>query len=853
MTAIATRLPAAPWARARSSVVLGALVAALGTAAFLGAAAGRFPVPAVALGAAALVGVAVLAQPQLATLVVVALLYSNAAVVAVNYHGVPASVAFAVPVLLAAPVADVLLRRREGIVVPRAVPWLVAFLLVQLVGAALSDDPAAAASDVGAFAVEGIGLYLLVVNAVRSTDLLRKIVWTLLACGFLLATLSVFQAATATYDDTYLGFAQVNQGPDRDPGVPLPEDAVRRVAGPIGEQNRYGQALLVLVPLSLAVFRSERTGARRFAACAAGAFVTVAMALTYSRGAAVGFAVVLVAMVAIRQIRLAHLVSLAAGAGLLLLLLPAYRDRISTIGSVTEATAAEGEATDADGSFRSRATENLAALYVFADHPLVGVGPGLFPEHYAEYAERVAIRVKDEQREAHNLYLQIAAETGALGLAAFLGAVGVTIGELVRARHRALATRPATATLLGGFLLALIAYLVTGVFLHLSYARYFWLLLALAGAAAAVAAREQAAEMAAAVPAGAPVGGRPPRRVVRRPQRSPQAPRYTLPPMPLSPDDITSREFAVTLRGLDPDEVAAFLRQVADELRAAREAAAVPAPVPVEASALDPATVGEEVARVLSAANDAAISIRSQAETAAASMRDAAQQEAQEIREAAQREAAAARESADRDIQAARQAAEEEVQGLRSRVEQEAYALREAAERDAGRTRDDAIAAKAQAENDAQATRNQAQKDARRTVEAAQQEAQSISEAAHAMRAQAEEEGRNLLRGAHDRAESIRQAAEASAADIRRRTEEERRVSLDEAERLLAAARQRVEAAEHGLKDWLAASLDQLRVVNDRIAGNGDPGSAEPQAAQTQPQQPQPQPASETAPPPPES
>jgi hypothetical protein len=37
-----------------------------------------------------------------------------------------------------------------------------------------------------------------------------------------------------------------------------------------------------------------------------------------------------------------------------------------------------------------------------------------------------------------------------------------------------------------GFLLALVGYLASGLFLHLSYARYFWLVLALGGAAAVV-------------------------------------------------------------------------------------------------------------------------------------------------------------------------------------------------------------------------------------------------------------------------------------------------------------------------------------------------------------------------------
>jgi hypothetical protein len=37
------------------------------------------------------------------------------------------------------------------------------------------------------------------------------------------------------------------------------------------------------------------------------------------------------------------------------------------------------------------------------------------------------------------------------------------------------------------FVLAIVSYLATGLFLHLSYARYFWFLMALAGAAGAMA------------------------------------------------------------------------------------------------------------------------------------------------------------------------------------------------------------------------------------------------------------------------------------------------------------------------------------------------------------------------------
>jgi hypothetical protein len=40
------------------------------------------------------------------------------------------------------------------------------------------------------------------------------------------------------------------------------------------------------------------------------------------------------------------------------------------------------------------------------------------------------------------------------------------------------------------FSLSVVTYMTTGIFLHLSYARYFWLIMALAGAAALIALRE---------------------------------------------------------------------------------------------------------------------------------------------------------------------------------------------------------------------------------------------------------------------------------------------------------------------------------------------------------------------------
>jgi hypothetical protein len=66
----------------------------------------------------------------------------------------------------------------------------------------------------------------------------------------------------------------------------------------------------------------------------------------------------------------------------------------------------------------------------------------------------------------------------------------------------ALQSRPDLAAIATGFSLAIVAYLATGLFLHLSYARYFWLMLALGGAAAVVIRQASDPDRAVAVRGG---------------------------------------------------------------------------------------------------------------------------------------------------------------------------------------------------------------------------------------------------------------------------------------------------------------------------------------------------------------
>jgi O-antigen ligase len=432
--------------------------------------------------------IALALRPDLATLLVVAVLYSNAAVIAVRFHGVPFAIAAGSVFLLAVPLGYHLLVRRQPLIIPRAVPWILGYLAIQLVSTMLSRDSGSASQSVGTFLTEGVLLYILLVNSVRSERMLLNVVWILLAVGGILAAISLHQDFTQSFSNDYLGFAQV--GGDQSGALPG-EEVESRTAGPLGRANRYAQILVIVLPLVFAVVWGRYSRRASIVAVVVGVLMLIAVALTLSRGAAVGFALVVGLMLALRYIRLKHLAIVAVAVVALFFTVPQYGARLE---SLQEVPGVAEEGVEADGSIRSRLTEMIAAALVFVDHPLIGVGPGQFPSYYIGYAEEFGLRVRAEDREAHNLYVGIASDTGLLGSIFFFGAIGVTLRDLARTRSRLLHVRPRLAHLAAGFMLAITAYLTTGIFLHLAFERYLWLMMALGAVVSIIGARYESAD-----------------------------------------------------------------------------------------------------------------------------------------------------------------------------------------------------------------------------------------------------------------------------------------------------------------------------------------------------------------------
>ena len=83
----------------------------------------------------------------------------------------------------------------------------------------------------------------------------------------------------------------------------------------------------------------------------------------------------------------------------------------------------------------------------------------------------------------HNLYLETLAETGVTGMACLLAIFFVIMHELWKERRLWMQSNPEIASWATAFFLCLCAYAISAVFAHLSYQRYFWVLVALSSAA----------------------------------------------------------------------------------------------------------------------------------------------------------------------------------------------------------------------------------------------------------------------------------------------------------------------------------------------------------------------------------
>jgi O-antigen ligase len=282
-----------------------------------------------------------------------------------------------------------------------------------------------------------------------------------------LAALTVFQEYVLHNSTTLWGLAN----------MPLTADiggATSRHAGPEIDANFWGRTLVLFLPLSLTLAALALARAKMFWFAVAGAFIA-GIYLTGSRGAllSIGVAIAIWLLAAGRKY-LSYVAPMIAIVVLAFMLLPGAFSRIATIAQLTD----DAPTSQVDQSIVDRIAVQQIAVAIFADHPVTGVGVGNFTEVEPRYLSHATIGTPSRVFAPHNLYLELAAEQGLVGLAAwalFLGGSG-----FLCLRVAALAGHNRSERLLGAGLLAgLCAWGAASVFLHLVGYRNLLLIVAL--------------------------------------------------------------------------------------------------------------------------------------------------------------------------------------------------------------------------------------------------------------------------------------------------------------------------------------------------------------------------------------
>lgn len=175
-------------------------------------------------------------------------------------------------------------------------------------------------------------------------------------------------------------------------------------------RNGFAGLLAYTLPIAYMLGNASKRRMPRLLGIGTALWCVIGVILTYSRAGLLGMLAGIGALILLekRKIRLAMIIGL-----LTLLILPRlsekYLGRVETIETYQE-----------DASAMGRVATNYAAIEMFKANPFLGVGAGNFNDVFIEYTPVEYLKWVEEGKSIHNIMMQVASETGLLGLVIFL-------------------------------------------------------------------------------------------------------------------------------------------------------------------------------------------------------------------------------------------------------------------------------------------------------------------------------------------------------------------------------------------------------------------------------------------------
>ena len=332
--------------------------------------------------------------------------------------------------------------------------------------------------------VKDVFIFWVLADTLRGPWSVKGASYVLVLTAGLLSAANLHQYFADNFSSNYGGFAQAEVRNI------LGEFDSYRLGGPLDTPNVFPAILALTVPLALGLLRTRLHPIGRCVVAGTLPLIVLTILLTYSRGAAVLLAALLLISMPRHRIGAGQ----AAIAGVMVVLVVLYAPatvwgRLETLALPLTGRGEVGRVLDFAVDLRLGA--HRTAIEMFLSSPLVGIGAGNYPLLYEEYSRWLGIQSAAQLAQPiywpHNAYLEVLSETGILGLIAYGGLVLAYMSRLRRARSRIQSDDRDShdqREMSYGIEAALLGFLIHGFFEGLAYPRYLWMLLALVVVAA---------------------------------------------------------------------------------------------------------------------------------------------------------------------------------------------------------------------------------------------------------------------------------------------------------------------------------------------------------------------------------
>ncbi|MBT9143840.1 MAG: hypothetical protein DDT29_02253 [Dehalococcoidia bacterium] len=275
-------------------------------------------------------------------------------------------------------------------------PAIVLYLLIAVGATVASVNLSGSLRDLAIYFFAFV-LFFVLINQIENEKELKGYLNFLLLGAFFVALYGIYQYLVGT--PLPAGWVDVEQNP-----------AIRtRVYSVFGNPNVLASYLVLLTPLSCALFLGTKKIAAKFSYFALTAILCLTLLLTFSRGGWLGLLVSLLVFALLKDRRMLILILIVLLAAVALLP-DVFLQRLSTIGSPR----------DTSNAYRFRVWQE--SMGIIEDFPLTGVGLG-----HKSFMRIYPLYMLDREKSpfhTHNSFLQILVETGIIGLFVFFWLLG---------------------------------------------------------------------------------------------------------------------------------------------------------------------------------------------------------------------------------------------------------------------------------------------------------------------------------------------------------------------------------------------------------------------------------------------